>query len=104
MRALSILLPGSAGRLLHQGILSQSHGEELLQSGRRGGCVRKLGLDEAAADRVACEVDTVAHAELAEDVGAVAFDRFDAKNEGCRDLLRAVSFGYQLEHLELAWR
>jgi hypothetical protein len=46
-----------------------------------------LGLDQPAADRIACEVDAVAHPELAEDVGAVAFDRFDAKNEDCRDLL-----------------
>ena len=38
----------------------------------------ELGLDEAAADCVACEVDSVAHAELGEDVGAVAFDGFDA--------------------------
>jgi hypothetical protein len=43
-----------------------------------------LGLDQAAADCVASEIDAVAHTELAEDVGAVAFDGFDAQNEcGC---------------------
>jgi hypothetical protein len=47
----------------------------------------ELGLDEAAADCVACEVDAVAHAELAEDVGAVAFDGFDAENERRCDFL-----------------
>jgi hypothetical protein len=46
-----------------------------------------LGLDQAAADGVACEVDAVAHAEFAEDVGAVAFDRFDAENERRCDLV-----------------
>jgi len=46
-----------------------------------------LGLDQAAADRVACEVDAVAHAELAEDLGSMGFDRFDAENERRCDLL-----------------
>ena len=46
-----------------------------------------LGLDQAAADCVACEVDAVAHAELGEDVGAVAFDGFDAENERRCDFL-----------------
>jgi len=42
------------------------------------------GLDQAAADRVAGEVDAVAHAELAEDVGAMGLDRFDAEDKhGC---------------------
>src|SRR6185312_4679284 len=47
----------------------------------------ELGLDEAEADCVACEVDAVAHAELGEDVGAVAFDGFDAENEHRCDFL-----------------
>jgi len=33
------------------------------------------GLDEAAPDRVADELDPVAHPELAQDVRAVGFDR-----------------------------
>jgi hypothetical protein len=47
----------------------------------------ELGLDQAAADCVAREVDAVAHAELVEDVGAVAFDGFDAENERRCDFL-----------------
>jgi hypothetical protein len=44
----------------------------------------QLRLDEAAADRVASEVDAVAHAELAEDVGTVGLDGFDAEDKrGC---------------------
>ncbi len=46
-----------------------------------------LGLDQAAADCVAREVYAVAHAELAEDAGAMAFDGLDAKNERRGDLL-----------------
>jgi hypothetical protein len=46
-----------------------------------------LGLDQAAADCVACEVDAVAHTELVEDVGAVAFHGFDAENERRCDFL-----------------
>jgi hypothetical protein len=41
----------------------------------------RSGLDQAAEDRVACEVDAVAHAELPEDVGAMGFERFDAEDE-----------------------
>jgi len=46
-----------------------------------------LGLDQAAADCVACEVDAIAHAELAEDVGAVALNGFDAQDERRCDFL-----------------
>ena len=45
-----------------------------------------LRLDQAAADRVAGEVDAVAHAEPVEDVGAVPFDRLDAEHEQFGDL------------------
>ena len=41
----------------------------------------ELGLDQAAADRVARQVDAVAQVELVQDVGAVALDGLDAENE-----------------------
>src|SRR4051812_36470922 len=40
-------------------------------SATRGGTRRSLGLGETAADRVADELDAVAHAELAQQVGPV---------------------------------
>src|SRR5262249_20560956 len=61
-----------------------------------------LGEDEAAADRVARQLDAVAHAELLEDVLAVALDRLDADHELRGDLLRRVGLGDQLQHLKLA--
>jgi len=47
--------------------------------------IPKLGLDEAAPDRVACEFDAVPHAELLEHVRAVAVDGLDADDEHGRD-------------------
>ena len=47
----------------------------------------KLGLDQSAADRITRQLDTVAHAELVEDVLAVALDRLDADEERGRYLL-----------------
>src|SRR5262245_8265169 len=66
------------------------------------GATPHLRLDEPPPDRVARELDTVAHAELAEDVGAVALHRLEADDEHRRDLLRRVPLGDQLQHLELA--
>src|SRR4051812_28130771 len=60
------------------------------------------GLDQAAADRVARQLDAVAHAELAEDVRPVALDGLRADHEDLGDLLRRVRLGDQLHHLELA--
>jgi hypothetical protein len=46
----------------------------------------RLGLDEPAADRVACELDTVAHAEFVEDVLPVTLDGLDADEKSAGDL------------------
>src|SRR3954454_24843281 len=45
-----------------------------------------LGLDQPAPDRVPRQLDTVAHAELVEDVLAVAVDGLDADEQGVGDL------------------
>src|ERR671910_3513699 len=63
-----------------------------------------LCLDESAPDRVTRELDAIAHAELFEDVGAVALDGFDADDEDLGDLLGAVRLGDQLQHFELPRR
>src|SRR5687768_9509681 len=47
-----------------------------------------LGLDQPATNRVAGQLDAVAHAELVEDVLAVALDGLDADPELLGDLLR----------------
>src|SRR5581483_8021152 len=61
-------------------------------------------LDQAAADRVAGQLDAVAHPELVEDVLPVPLDRLHADHELLRDLLRRVGLRDQLQHLELARR
>ena len=63
----------------------------------------RLWLDETAADRVAGELDTVAHAELLEHVGAVALDGLLADDERAGDLAVVVSLGDELDDLQLAW-
>ena len=55
---------------------------------RRAGA---LGLDQSAADRVARELDPIAHAELVEDVLTVTLDGLDADEERVGDLLRACT-------------
>src|SRR5919202_4048302 len=60
------------------------------------------GGDEPAADRVAREVDAIAHAELLEHVGPVAVDGLAADHEQLGDLVAGVALGAELEHLELA--
>src|SRR5262249_52987802 len=62
----------------------------------------QLWEDEAAADRVARQLDAIAHPELLEDVLAVPLDRLDADHELRCDLLRGVRLRDQLQHLELA--
>ena len=67
-----------------------------------GAAVKGLRLDEPAADRVAHELHAVAHAELAEDVGAVRLDRLLRELQRLRDLPVGVGLGDQLDDLELA--
>ena len=63
----------------------------------------RSGLDEAATDRVAGELDPIAHAELVEDVRAVVLDGPFADREHRRDgRPLGSSLGDQLEDLELA--
>src|SRR5204862_5671062 len=62
---------------------------------------RGSGKDQAAADRVARQLDAIAHPELLEDVLAVTLDGLDADHELRGDLLRGVRLGDQLQHLEL---
>src|SRR5688500_19545461 len=64
----------------------------------------RSGLDEAAADRVARELDAVAHAELLEDVGPVRLDRLLADREQLGDLAVRVALGDELDDLLLARR
>ena len=61
-----------------------------------------LGLDESAPDGVAHELHAVAHAELGEDVRAVALDRLLAEHEVAGDLARGARLGDQLDDLDLA--
>src|SRR6187399_17960 len=58
-----------------------------------GSPLPESGLDQPASNRVARELHTVAHAELLEDVLAVAVDRLDADEELVGDLLRRVRLG-----------
>src|SRR5215208_1094901 len=68
------------------------------------GVSRRLRLDEAAADRVARQLDAVPHAELLEHVRAVAVNGLLAEEEDLGDLLARVALGNQLDDLELARR
>ena len=60
-----------------------------------------LRLNQAAADRVAGELDTVVHAELAQDVRPVTLDRLLADHQRFGDLLTAIALGDQLDDLLL---
>src|SRR5215211_1944212 len=61
-----------------------------------------LGLDEAAPDCVAGQLDSVSHAELLEDVGAMAIDGLLADEQHLADLVARVALGNQLDDLEFA--
>src|SRR4051812_25061829 len=61
-----------------------------------------LRFDEAAPDRVAHELHAIAHAELGEDVGAVALDRLLRQHEIGGDLTRRAGLRDQLDDLDLA--
>src|SRR3954454_339454 len=60
------------------------------------------GLDQAAADRVADQLDAVAHAELAHRVGAVVLDRLLGEVEDLGDLFGRVRLDDELADLLLA--
>src|SRR5438105_15906747 len=60
-----------------------------------------LGLDEAATDRVAGQLDAIVHPELLEGVRAVTLDGLFADHQCLSDLVGRVTFGNQLGHLEL---
>src|SRR6202020_3204203 len=62
------------------------------------------GLDQAAPDGIARELDASAHLELLEDVGAMTLDRLGADEKDVGDLPAAVALGDQLDHLLLARR
>ena len=55
------------------------------------GATSASGLDQAAADRVADQLDPVAHAELAHRVGAVVLDRLLGEVEELGDLLASCA-------------
>src|SRR4051795_9855209 len=61
-----------------------------------------LRVDQAAANRVARQVDAVAQPELLEDVRPVALDRLLAEDEQGGDLLRRVPLRDQLRDFFLA--
>src|SRR5687767_7306850 len=71
-------------------------------SGRGRDPVGPSGLHEPLADRVADELDPVAHAELGEDVRAMALDGLLADDQQLGDLARRVRLRDELEHLGLA--
>src|SRR5918997_2228110 len=62
------------------------------------------GLDQPAPDRVAHELDAVAHLELAHEVRAMGLDRLLRQMQRLADLLVRVRLGDELEHLALAQR
>src|SRR4051812_4953624 len=66
--------------------------------------VGSLRFDQSAPDRVADELDAVAHPELGEDVRAVALDGLLAQHEVGGDLARRAGLGDQLDDLDLARR
>src|SRR5437588_1582497 len=57
--------------------------------------------DEPVANRVAGEFDAVAHAELLQDVRAVAIDRLLADRERIRDLPIGIALGDELDDFGL---
>src|SRR5437660_364512 len=60
--------------------------------------------DEPVPNRVAGQLDAVAHAELLEDVRAVAIDRLLADHQGLGDLPVGVALGHELDDFGLARR
>src|SRR5919202_2569264 len=69
---------------------------------RHAAFTSRSGLDEPAADRVARQLDAVAHAELLEDVGPVRLDGLLADRQQLGDLAVRVALGDELDDLLLA--
>src|SRR5919198_6629800 len=67
-----------------------------------GGRVDRSGLYEPATNRVARQLDAVAHAELLEDVAAVVLDGLLRDHQRRGDLVARVTLGDELDDLELA--
>ena len=86
------------------------HRPRMLRRGRPGpsgapqyrAALRPPRLDQSAPDGVADELHAVAHAELGEDVRAVALDRLLAQHELAGDLARRPRLGDELDDLHLA--
>src|SRR5712691_1604529 len=62
------------------------------------------GVDEARTDRVARQLDAVAHPEFLDDVRAVAVHRLLADDQRLGDRLARVALGHELEDLRLPGR
>src|SRR6185503_6276142 len=71
-------------------------------SATRVGTPRSLGFGQSPPDGVADQLDAVAHAELAQQVGPVRLDGLLGQVQDLGDLLVGVRLGDQLEHLLLA--
>src|SRR5690349_1654587 len=84
----------SAGWIMALSLLGEAiAGDGVAAAGSAGARPTRSGLDEAAADRVAGELHPVAHAELLEDVRAVALDRLLGDEQQLADLLVGVRLG-----------
>src|SRR4029077_13588632 len=57
--------------------------------------------DESVPNRIAGQLDAVAHAELLEDVRAVAIDRLLADHQGLGDLPVGIALGHELDDFGL---
>src|SRR3954471_16128515 len=82
-----------------------AHTVSAMRTSRRRACTPpRLSLGQSAPDRVAHELDAIAHAELAQQVGPVRLDRLLGQVQDLGDLLVRVRLGDQLEDLLLARR
>src|SRR3954451_15347025 len=64
---------------------------------------RSLWLEQTLADRPPHQLDAIAHAQLAQDVGPVGLDGLLGQVQDVGDLPVRVRLGDQLDHLALAW-
>src|ERR1700685_4636249 len=88
--------------VLNQGSRAGKGGAAMWSTGARTRpIVERLRLDQPPADRVANELDAVAHPELAQHVRAVGLDRLLGQMQDLRDLRIGVRLGDQLHDLLL---